>query len=139
MAEVTRVTGTSHMTVGVQHEPGCHCYLLTVQDASNTAIDLRAEDDAVNEAVEAIIMEIAPLAYFITNSAAGTVALIMDFNVDDHTELQTRIRQIGKDSGASTTSIGPNDIDISGSDVLPIRTVAGLTTEGVMAFTGATA
>ncbi len=139
MAEVTRSTGTSHMTVGVQHEPGCHCYLLTVQDASNTAIDLRAEDDAVNEAVEAIIMEIAPLAYFITNSAAGTVALIMDFNVDDHTELQTRIRQIGKDSGASTTSIGPNDIDISGSDVLPIRTVAGLTTEGVMAFTGATA
>ena len=139
MAEVTRVTGTSHMTVGVQHETGCHCYLLTVQNASNSAIDLRAEDDAVNEAVEAIIMEIAPLAYFITNSSAGTVALIMDFNVDDHTELQTRIRQIGKDSGASTTSIGPNDIDISGSDGLPIRTVAGLTTEGVMAFTGATA
>jgi hypothetical protein len=139
MAEVTRVTGTSHMTVGVQHETGCHCYLLTVQNASNTAIDLRAEDDAVNEAVEAIIMEIAPLAYFVTNSNAGTVALIMDFNIDDHTELQTRIRAIGKDSGASTTSIGPNDIDISGSDVLPIRTVAGLTTEGAMAFTGATA
>ena len=137
MATVTRTTGTSHMTVGVQHEPGCHCYLLTVQDASNTAIDLRAEDDAVNEAVEAIIMEIAPLAYFITDSAAGTVALIMDFNIDDHTELQTRIRQIGKDSGASTTSIGPNDIDISGSDVLPIRSVGALSTEGVMAFTGA--
>ena len=137
MAEVTRVTGTSHMTVGVQHETGCHCYLLTVQNASNTAIDLRAEDDAVNEAVEAIIMEIAPLAYFITDSAAGTVALIMDKNIDDHTELQTRIRRIGKDSGASTTSIGPNDIDISGSDVLPIRSVGALSTEGVMAFTGA--
>jgi len=137
MAEVTRVTGTSHMTVGVQHETGCHCYLLTVQNASNTAIDLRAEDDAVNEAVEAIIMEIAPLAYFITDSAAGTVALIMDKNIDDHTELQTRIRRIGKDSGASTTSIGPNDIDISGSDVLPIRSVGALSTEGAMAFTGA--
>jgi hypothetical protein len=137
MAEVTRSTGTSHMTVGVQHEVGCHCYLLTVQNASNTAIDLRAEDDAVNEAVEAIIMEIAPLAYFITDSAAGTVALIMDKNIDDHTELQTRIRRIGVDSGASTTSIGPNDIDISGSDVLPIRSFGSLSTEGVMAFTGA--
>lgn len=137
MPEVTRSTGTSHMTVGVQHEPGCHCYLLTVQNASNTAIDLRAEDDAVNEAVEAIIMEIAPLAYFITNSNAGTIALIMDFNIDSHTELQTRIRRIGKDSGASTTSIGPNDIDISGSDVLPIRSFGALSTEGVMAFTGA--
>ena len=137
MAEVTRVTGTSHMTVGVQHETGCHCYLLTVQNASNSAIDLRAEDDAVNEAVEAIIMEIAPLAYFITDSSAGTVALIMDKNIDDHTELQTRIRRIGVDSGASTTSIGPNDIDISGSDVLPIRSFGALTTEGAMAFTGA--
>ena len=137
MAEVTRVTGTSHMTVGVQHETGCHCYLLTVQNASNSAIDLRAEDDAVNEAVEAIIMEIAPLAYFITNSSAGTVELIMDKNIDDHTELQTRIRRIGVDSGASTTSIGPNDIDISGSDVLPIRSFGALSTEGVMAFTGA--
>ena len=137
MATVTRTTGTSHMTVGVQHEVGCHCYLLTVQNASNSAIDLRAEDDAVNEAVEAIIMEIAPLAYFITNSSAGTVALIMDKNIDDHTELQTRIRRIGVDSGASTTSIGPNDIDISGSDVLPIRSFGALTTEGVMAFTGA--
>ena len=138
MAEVTRVTGTSHMTVGVQHETGCHCYLLTVQNASNSAIDLRAEDDAVNEAVEAIIMEIAPLAYFITDSSAGTVALIMDKNIDNHTELQTRIRRIGVDSGASTTSIGPNDIDISGSDVLPIRSFGALTTEGAMAFTGAT-
>ena len=137
MPEVTRVTGPSHMTVGVQHEPGCHCYLLTVQNASNTAIDLRGEDDAVNEAVEAIIMEIAPLAYFITDSNAGTVALIMDKNINDHAELQTRIRRIGKDSGASTTSIGPNDIDISGSDVLPIRSFGALTTEGVMAFTGA--
>ena len=137
MASITRTTGTSHMTVGVQHEVGCHCYLLTVQNASNANIDLRAEDDAVNEAVEAIIMELNPLGYFITNSNAGTIALIMDKNHDDHAELQARIRKIGKDSGATTTSIGPNDIDISGSDVLPVRAFGSLTTEGVMAFTGA--
>ena len=137
MPTVTRTTGTSHMTVGVQHEVGCHCYLLTVQNASNSAIDLRAEDDAVNEAVEAIIMELNPLAYFITDSSAGTVMLIMDKNFNDHTTLQARIRLIGVDDGATTTSIGPNDIDISGSDVLPVRSLGALTTEGVMAFTGA--
>ena len=137
MPTVTRTTGTSHMTVGVQHEVGCHCYLLTVQNASNSAIDLRAEDDAVNEAVEAIIMELNPLAYFITDSSAGTVMLIMDKNFNDHTTLQARIRLIGIDDGATTTSIGPNDIDISGSDVLPVRSLGALTTEGVMAFTGA--
>ena len=138
MPEVTRVGGTSHMTVGVQHEISCHCYLLTVQNASNSAIDLRAEDDAVNEVVEAIIMDLAPLAYFITNSNAGTVMLIMDKQFNDHSDLQTRIRRIGIDSGATTTSIGPNDIDISGSDVLPVRALGALTTEGAMAFTGAT-
>ena len=138
MATVTRVGGTAHMTVGVQHEVGCHCYLLTVQNAANSAQDLRAEDDAVNETVEALIMELNPLAYFVTNSSAGTVMLIMDKNFNDHADLQARIRLIGKDTGATTTSIGPNDIDISGSDVLPVRALGALTTEGVMAFTGAT-
>jgi len=137
MPTVTRTTGTSHMTVGVQHETGCHCYLLTVQNASNAAIDLRAEDDAVNEVVEALIMDLNPLAYFVTDSNAGTVMLIMDKNFNDHTSLQVRIRRIGIDDGATTTSIGPNDIDISGSDVLPVRSLGALTTEGVMAFTGA--
>jgi len=138
MPVVTRTTGTAHMTVGKQHETGCHCYLLTVQNASNSAIDLRAEDDAVNEVVEALIMDLNPLAYFITNSNAGTVMLIMDKNFDSHVDLQARIRLIGVDSGATTTSIGPNDIDISGSDVLPVRALDALTTEGAMAFTGAT-
>tara|TARA_R110001592_G_scaffold43527_3_gene140978 strand:+ start:7593 stop:8009 length:417 start_codon:yes stop_codon:yes gene_type:complete len=137
MPTVTRTTGTSHMTVGVQHEVGCHCYLLTVQNAANSAQDLRAEDDAVNEVVEALIMDLNPLAYFVTDSNAGTVMLIMDKNFNDHTSLQVRIRRIGIDDGATTTSIGPNDIDISGSDVLPVRSLGALTTEGVMAFTGA--
>ena len=130
MATVTRVGGTAHMTVGVQHEIGCHCYLLTVQNASNSARDLRAEDDAVNETVEAIIMELNPLAYFVTNSAAGTVMLIMDFKDDDHAEIQRRVRVLG-------TSVGPNTIDVTGSDVLPVRAVGALSTEGVVAFTGA--
>ena len=138
MPTIARTTGTSHMTVGVQHEVGCHCYLLTVQNAGDTAIDLRAEDDALNETVEALIMDLNPLAYFVTDSNAGTVMLIMDKNFDDHADLQARIRRIGKDSGATTTSIGPNDIEISGSDVLPLRTLGALTTSGGMVFTGAT-
>jgi hypothetical protein len=43
--------------------------------------------------------------------------IVMDKSTSDASELQTRIRRIGKDSGASTTSIGPNDIDISGTTV----------------------
>jgi hypothetical protein len=102
---------------GTLYQPNCNCYKLVVEDTSNTAIDLRGEDDAVNEVVEAIIKELNPLAYFTVNDASGTMHLVMDKNISDATELQARIRTIGKDSGATTTSIGPNDIDISGSDV----------------------
>jgi hypothetical protein len=42
----------------------------------------------------------------------------MDKGVNDATELRTRIRRIGLDSGATTTSIGANDVDISGTTVV---------------------
>jgi len=54
----------------------------------------------------------------VTNSSAGTIHVVMDKAVNDATELRTRIRRIGLDSGASTTSIGPNDVDISGTTVV---------------------
>jgi hypothetical protein len=41
----------------------------------------------------------------------------MDKHINSASELQVRIRSIGKDSGATTTSIGPNNIDISGTTV----------------------
>jgi hypothetical protein len=80
------------------------------------------------ETVEAIVRELNPMAYFTVNDASGVMYIVMDRNttsdnesVDDIAtrvnELQKRVRSIGKDTGASTTSIGPNDIDISGSTV----------------------
>ena len=116
MATVTRTTGTSHMTVGVQHEPGCHCYLLTVQNASNSAIDLRAEDDAVDEAVEMVLKEINPLMFSVTNSNAGTIHIIMDMN-SSAADIQQRIRNLG-------TAVGPNDIDVTGSDCAEATAIA---------------
>jgi hypothetical protein len=47
----------------------------------------------------------------------------MDKNINDAAQLQQRIREIGKDTGATTTSIGPNDIDISGSDVVAASSI----------------
>ena len=60
-AEARRV-GSMANTVGTMYSPNANCYKLTVQDTSNSNIDLRAEDDAVTEAVEAIIKELNPLA-----------------------------------------------------------------------------
>ncbi len=113
---VTRVNGLRN-TVGTVYADNCNLYLITVKNTGGTAIDLRAEDDAVDEAVEQIVKELNPLAFFVTDSSAGTISVVMDKAINSASELQTRLRTLGKDSGASTTSIGPNDIDISGTTV----------------------
>lgn len=122
MASVTRVNGLG-VTVGTLYSPNCNLFLMTVKDSSGpTAIDLRDEDDAVNEALEQIIKELNPLAWFAVNADTGIVYLVMDKNISDASELQARVRTIGKDSGATTTSIGPNDIDISGTTITAAAT-----------------
>jgi hydroxymethylpyrimidine pyrophosphatase-like HAD family hydrolase len=116
MGSLTRVNGLA-VTVGTLYNLNVNAFLITVKNAAASAIDLRAEDDAVDEAVEQIIKELNPLMFFVTNSSAGTIHVIMDQSINSASELQTRIRRIGIDSGATTTSIGPNDIDISGTTV----------------------
>jgi|TARA_B110000444_G_scaffold108868_1_gene102808 hypothetical protein len=125
---------TKIASAGTLFQPMSNCYVLTVKNASNVAIDLRGEDDAtlapgsyavakggpntsIVETVEAIVQELNPLAYFTVDGASGVMHLVLDKSETSASELQTRVRRIGKDSGANTTSIGPNDIDISGSTV----------------------
>jgi hypothetical protein len=136
MAVVTRVNGLQ-ATVGTLYNLNANAFLITVKNAAASAIDLRAEDDAVDEAVEQIVKELNPLMFFVTNSSAGTICVIMDKSINDAAELQTRIRRIGKDSGATTTSIGPNDIDISGTTVQSVQPTPALTTSGAVTFTAA--
>jgi hypothetical protein len=136
MASVTRVNGLRN-TVGTLYADNCNLYLITVKNSSASAIDLRAEDDAIDEAVEQILKEINPLAFFVTNSSAGTICVVMDKSIGDASELQTRIRRIGKDLNATTTSIGPNDIDISGTTVQDVQPTPALPTSGAVTFTAA--
>ena len=60
MVAVTRVNGLL-CTAGTIHSESVKAYLITVQVAGNTDVDLRAEDDAVDEAVELIVKEVNPL------------------------------------------------------------------------------
>ena len=116
MATVTRVNGLK-ATVGTLYNDNCNLYKITVQTAAPAAVDLRAEDDAVDEAVEQIVKELNPLAYFVVNDNSGVIYVVMDKAINDAAELQVRVRRIGKDASATTTSIGPNDIDVSGTTV----------------------
>ena len=117
MGSFTRTNGLG-CTAGTLYNLNANAFLITVKNAAASARDLTAEDDAVDEVVEQIVKEINPLIFFVTDSSAGTIHVIMDQSVNSASELQVRIRRIGIDGGgATTTSIGPNDIDISGTTV----------------------
>jgi len=115
MGAVTRVNGLRN-TVGTLYEDQVNLYRITVRKTTGgvAAIDLRAEDDAVDEVVEAIVEELNPLAFFVVDDNSGIMFVVMDKAINSASELQIRIRRIGLDpAGATTTSIGPNDVDIS--------------------------
>ncbi len=112
--DVTRVNGLRN-TVGTLYQDMVNLYKITVRTTVPAAVDLTAEDDANDEVVEAIVRELNPLAFFVVNDASGVIYVVMDKHINDAAELQVRIRRIGKDANANTTSIGPNAIDISGT------------------------
>jgi hypothetical protein len=88
----------------------CNMFVIQVQNVSNSNRDLRAEDDAVDEAVEYIVKELNPLAFFVVDASTGLIYVVMDKNINSASELQVRIRNMG-------TAVGVNSIDVTGTDV----------------------
>jgi len=126
MAAVTRVNGSQFFTAGNVFCNGhVFAFKILVKIANGTAVDLRAEDDAIDEVVEAICREINPLIYHTTDDASGTITVVCD-TFDNHLGLQERIRLIGKPANYPTstvTAVGPNEIDVSGTLVTAAATL----------------
>jgi len=107
------VVGTLNGTSGAQVGHSVKLYLITAKDASASAVDLRTEDDAVNEAFEAIIRSLPQgvLVYFAANAATGVISVICDgVNAPAASVLQTTLRALG-------TAVGTNSVDLSGTTV----------------------
>ena len=114
MATVTRVTGLQ-ATVGTVYSVNANLFLLTVKKADTVAVDLRSEDDAIDETVEQIVKELNPLAYYISDDSSGKIHLVMDKN-SNAADIQLRVRRIAT-SNIDGSTVGPNFIDIGGSTV----------------------
>jgi len=117
MAGQTRVNGSGLSVAATVYSPGANAFKIIVKIANGTAVDLRAEDDALDETVEQICKEINPLIYMVTNDNSGTMTVVCDSNATAG-DLQARIRTIGRAANYPTstvTAVGPNNIDTSGS------------------------
>ena len=125
MATLTRVSGSGLSTAGNVFYPGAFAFKILVKIANGTAVDLRGEDDAIDETVEAICKEINPLIYHTTDDNSGTMTVVCD-NSATAADLQARIRLIGKAANYPTstvTAVGPNNIDTSGTLVTDAATL----------------
>tara|TARA_B100000212_G_scaffold190323_1_gene143468 strand:+ start:4569 stop:4931 length:363 start_codon:yes stop_codon:yes gene_type:complete len=117
MAGITRVNGFGNYVVGsYRSTANIGAFLVTIKNASNSAQDIRAEDDAANEVVEAVMMATNAIGSSFTDSNAGTATLLVDDTQWDAASLQAAIRHLG-------TAVGPNDIDVSGSTVAAASTL----------------
>ena len=117
MAGQTRVHGSGLSVAATVFSQGATAFKIIVKIANGTAVDLRGEDDAIDETVEAICKEINPLIYHTTNDNSGTITVVCD-NSATAADLQARIRTIGRAANYPTstvTAVGPNNIDTSGS------------------------
>jgi hypothetical protein len=128
MASVTRLTGLRN-TVGISYSDNCNIFKVTVKNNSASAIDLRAEDDAVDETVEYIVKELNPLAFHVVDGSSGLIYLVMDKNVNNPVELQQRIRNLG-------SAVGANGIDVRGTTAAPAFTFTTTSALSTVVITG---
>lgn len=109
----TGAVGVLNGVSGAQIGGSLKFYKVQVQDVSNSNIDLRSEDDAVNELFEIIVKQFPQglLAYSSADANTGLIYLICDgVNAPAASVIQTAIRALG-------TSVGANGVDVTGTDV----------------------
>jgi hypothetical protein len=120
MPSLTRVNG-SGTQVGTLYSPNCFAYLITVKIANGTAVDLQAQDSyggnaQVDGVIEMIVKEVNPKAWFAPADSTGKIHVICDMNIDDATELQTRIRNMSPINGVvvtGTTVVAASSITVA--------------------------
>lgn len=116
--------GTLNGTAGAIIGASVKFYLITVKNTGGTAIDLRALDDAPNEAFEKI-MRILPsgvLAYYAANDTSGVISICVDGHAApvattgdaNKPGLQEMIRALGSTVGAAD---GLSGVDVTGTTV----------------------
>ena len=112
MAEFARVNGFgSYVAPTLYTTQDFKAFLITIKDASNTAVDLRSLDDGADEMVESIVRDLAPLMYLTKNDTSGQIHVIMHGHNVDADSLQIRVRQVA--AGVQGHAAADNDSTVT--------------------------
>ena len=79
-------------------------YKITVENDSDTAVDLRAVDGAHGSLYDRILREVQPLMAWAPNDDTGVINVVVDGHAQSAATLQTRIRQIASATPANNDS-----------------------------------
>jgi hypothetical protein len=113
MSATTRVNGFAQYTTGTLRTVAqLKAFVIAVQNASNTAIDLQSLDDGADEMVEAIIREVQPLMYYVPSDSSGLIHVIVDGHAVDATSLQERVVNVVIGQGSYGTA-ATNDTTVT--------------------------
>lgn len=99
MATFTRINGyLGNFTTGTLFSTADYkAFLITVKDATNTAVNLQNEDgDGANEAgqiVERVVSELNPLMYISPSNTSGQIHVVMHGHNVDAAVIQRRLHQ----------------------------------------------
>ena len=96
MAGFTRVNGDGQYLVGNLYSVYQQkAVVVTVKDASNAAVDLRAVDGpTADQLVSLVVRELQPLMYYTVDDNSGVIHMIVDGHAIDAATLQLRVRHV---------------------------------------------
>ena len=116
---VTRVNGFSQFAAGTMVSVAqLKAIKISVQNASNTAIDLSALDDGSNELVELIVREVQPLMYLLAgDGSTGIIHAIVDGHAVDADSLTARVKNIVIGYGSYGTAATNDTTVIVGTSI----------------------
>ena len=92
-------------------------YLIAVKNADGNTQDLRTATAAL-EAIDIMMQNINAIGYTVTNSAAGTLSVLVDNSQHDAASLRVIIRSLEADRDDSTVNV-----DFTGSTVTAATTI----------------
>lgn len=129
LGQANTVVGTQ-TTAGTLYGVNTNLHVITINNSRAIRGNLIPESGLTGGVIESIVSEISPLAYFVTSSTVTNQAnlfVVTDVTIEAD-DLQHRIRQIGANTAATrltgttftyaNTAVGPNQVDISGTQVV---------------------